>query len=219
MCVPLRPAPTQLILSAGALQLSSRKLEIITAKHLDKAYTGGTSPYVDGLLPIKDELLSSFQAAFKEVHDPRENNSHYPLDTLLAITFLALISGSTSINGIVKFSNRLSFNQAQLLGLPFSKDGSTFDLPKYHSYYRLLWRLDIMQLAPFFINWLNTHMAQLPGVLHPDGDIVRDTLFAFNRFRAPPSTWAIKLDYETPVGIDPDAPDGFKRDAAGNLID
>ncbi|VGO18789.1 hypothetical protein [Pontiella sulfatireligans] len=55
---------------------------IITAKHLDKAYTGVASPYVDGLLPIQDELLSSFQAAFKEVHDPRENNSHYPLHTL-----------------------------------------------------------------------------------------------------------------------------------------
>lgn len=192
---------------------------IITAKHLDETYAGGAESCKDGLLPIQDTLLTSFKDAFIGVYDPRESNSHYKVESILAVTFLALISGCTSINGILKFSRRLSEKQAGLLGFPYNKSKGRYDLPSYKPFYNLLWRVDRMRLAKKFIEWLNLHVNDLPGVLHADGDVVRDTLFAFvQQFRHPPNPKA-KRPFELPVGVDPDAPDGLKRDAQGNITD
>jgi hypothetical protein len=192
---------------------------ILTARRLDTAYTGGPATNMDGLLPIQNALLESFKDAFKDIHDPRERNRHYPIEGVLAISFLALISGCSSINAIQKFSKRLSGSQAKLLGLPYNQKSQQFDLPNYHTYYRLLPRLDYMKLAESFIGWLRKHMKVLPDVLHPGGPVVRDTLFAFvHGFRHPPKPM-VEQDYELPVGIDPDAPDGLKRDANGVPIE
>jgi hypothetical protein len=193
--------------------------KIITAKHLDKAYAGGPETGMNGLLPIPDELLSSFKNAFTKIYDPRESNRHFPQESLLATGLMALISGADSVNSVLKFSTRLSGRQAELLGFPYDEASRQYDLPAYHVYYRLIQRIDRMKIAEKLIDWVKDHLHELPGVLHPDGDVIRDTCLAlmqrFNLAPLPPKL----APYKPPIGVDPDAPGGLKRDDRGNLME
>lgn len=175
----------------------------LTAKHLDRVYSGGTGTCREGLLPVPDKLLPSLRDAFMECEDPRSSNRHYSLQCLAAITVLALFSGCDSVAGIAAFSTRLSARQAEMLGLPSDKRRNWIDLPNYHTYYRLLHKVNRVMLGEATILWLQAHMGALPEVLHPDSKLVWNSLMTLaHSFKEPHRP--LKFPEDTPIEYDPD---------------
>jgi hypothetical protein len=209
-------------ISQYVMELAPGAKEMLSARHLDKAFTGGASSDGNGLLPlpIRNELLPSLFEAFKDIPDIRERNRHYRVESLLAVAFIGLIAGCDSFGDVVRFSSRfLSGEQAQLLGLPYDEKTNRYDLPGYYVYYRLFHRLDCMLVAENFINWTASHIDKLPEVLRPGGDMMRDILLTFaNKLTAPPTKHSVSIGCEPLVGIDPES-GCLKRDEHGYLFE
>ncbi|WP_136078966.1 transposase family protein [Pontiella desulfatans] len=162
-------------------ELVPRASEIMTAKNLDKAYTAGTSRKLTGLLPISEHLLPSLRDAFKAIDDDRATNKKHPQHSILATIFLALLCGFHSVNGIVKFSRRLSVANAQMLGFKVDLNGCAI-IPKYHTFYRVLGNLDRLQLSECFVRWVEVHEKELPRSLQFTGRVMRDALITFVKY-------------------------------------
>jgi hypothetical protein len=122
-----------------------------------------------------------FRHAFKIVHDDREVNKQHPQHSILATTFLALLCGNRSVSSIVRFSKRLSASQAEALGFHVHAGGLVC-MPGYHTFYRILQKLDRMQLSKCFVSWVGAHEKELPRSLHFSGRVMRDALITFVKY-------------------------------------
>jgi hypothetical protein len=150
---------------------------MLEARKLDKSvYAGAPAIEASGLLPIPDALLVSFRKAFEGMDDERENNLHYGLESIVSLVLLALFAGCSSVYAIAEFCNRLSSNQAQVLGLPYSKKKQAYDIPGYHVFYRMLPRTDYQLVAKLLFPWMEEHKKDLPAVLQLDRQLVRESL-------------------------------------------
>lgn len=127
-----------------------------------------------GLLPIPTKLIKSLKEALDHVDDPRARSS-YPIGSVLAIHFMAMICGRGNLQQITDFGKRLSHEQTVMLDLPFRKKHGIRMEPGYYVFYDLLPLVDMVEVVNILGQWLEDYQPLLPSVLGPKDPLILDT--------------------------------------------
>jgi hypothetical protein len=146
---------------------------MLRRRYLDGTNTGDPMNPTFGLLPIPNEHLKSLKEALDRVKDPRAR-SRYPLGSVLALYFMALICGCSNFRQMAAFGKRLSPEQTELLNLPCRKKNTPRMTPGYSLFFALLPELDLVEVVNILEHWLKTHLSELPAVLAPTEPLIHD---------------------------------------------
>ncbi len=151
-------------------------------------YKEGAKSNCDGILPINIDQLRSLFQVFKQIPDPRTNNSSFRIEAVLTIIAMAIFSGHKNISEIHRFGERMKLEHRRAIGLPIYKKGKIKDrkiakkvnqyrkAPSYKVYYNLLSKLDIDKFAELLSQWLSQNTGTLPRALALDGKFIKETV-------------------------------------------
>lgn len=128
----------------------------------------------DRSLPLKADQIRSLQEALRKIEDPRENNSKFPLSSLLVIVCMGLLCGYHHLTQIQALGCLLTQKQRKMINLPLSKNSKIRSAPSYTALYNLLKKLPPDHLSDVINEWSQQHFGELPKSLAMDGKSIRD---------------------------------------------
>jgi hypothetical protein len=132
-------------------------------------------------LPIREAEVGSLFEALMRVPDPRRNNRHICLASVLTLVVLALLCGRRDISAIHRFGQALTPGQKKLLGFPrLRANRSLCKAPSYKAIYSVLRAVSHTALADALDAWFAASLGGLPESLAMDGKYVRDLAGTLN---------------------------------------
>jgi hypothetical protein len=162
--------------------------EHLCSFELADEYKNGGKSNSDGILPINAKQLRNLFQVFKQIPDPRTDNSTFRIEAVLAIITMAIFSGHKNISEIHRFGERMKLEHRRAIGLPLYKKGKIKDkknakkqkkyrkAPSYNVYYNLLSKLDIDNFSEILSQWLSQNVGTLPRALALDGKFIKETV-------------------------------------------
>jgi len=168
--------------------LHENAYELLCSFDLPDEFIKGAQSDSDGILPINAKQLRNLFQVFKQIPDPRTDNSTFRIEAVLAIITMAVFSGHKNISEIHRFGERMKLKHRRAIGLPLYKKGKVKDkknakkqkkyrkAPSYKVYYNLLSKLDIDKFAEILSQWLSQNVGTLPRALALDGKFIKETV-------------------------------------------
>jgi len=127
-----------------------------------------------GQLPIPDHLLASLSSVFEGAGEVG--------GALMSLAFMSIVCENETLEGVSKFSQRLTTEQYSLLGLPHPTDGIINYKTVETSLLETLHLIDVNDLIlRQLVSWLKTHRVELPAPLCPDNSYMVELLLKFAR--------------------------------------
>jgi hypothetical protein len=145
--------------------------ELLQADELPKAYLAAVSKCPPSN-PLATGESASLWTCFRTVEDPRAKNKVYKIGTLLGIAAAALMAGVSTLEGLERFSRRLTKAQRNRFRCPKDRAGK-YRTPCANTFTYLFNRLDLEDFDRLLGHWIGGLAPERARELAVDGKVLR----------------------------------------------